>query len=48
MAKKQSQVEKFQQAAREIEADDDETHFDERLEKIARQKPKLPESKPRK
>lgn len=36
---KQSQVEKFKQAARELETDDDEKRFDERLGKIARQKP---------
>jgi hypothetical protein len=36
---KGSQIDKFKQAAREIEADDDEKRFDERLGKIARQKP---------
>jgi hypothetical protein len=39
------QIEKFREAAREAEADDSETHFNERLEKIARQTPKLPEGK---
>jgi hypothetical protein len=29
MAKTKSQVEKFREAARELEADDNETHFDE-------------------
>jgi hypothetical protein len=38
-AKLPSQLEKFKQAARELEADDSEKRFDERLEKIARQKP---------
>ena len=37
--KSNAQLEKFKQAARELEADDDEKRFDERLGKIARQKP---------
>jgi hypothetical protein len=37
--KSQSQIQKFRKAAREIEADDDEKRFDEKLEKIARAKP---------
>ena len=37
--KKESQLEKFKQAARDLETDDDEKRFDERLGKIARQKP---------
>jgi hypothetical protein len=41
MAKK-TQIEKFKQAAREIETDDDETRFNEKLGKIARQKPSEP------
>jgi hypothetical protein len=36
---KQTQLDKFKQAARELETDDDEKNFDEKLEKIARQKP---------
>ena len=36
---KTKQIDKFKQAARELEADDSEKRFDERLEKIARQKP---------
>jgi hypothetical protein len=40
--KKFSQTEKFRQAARDLETDDDEKRFDERLEKIARQKPAEP------
>jgi hypothetical protein len=49
MAKpKQTQVDKFKQAARELEADDNEKRFNERLGKIARQKPSaLPPSKKR-
>jgi hypothetical protein len=35
-----SQVEKFREAARDLETDDDEQRFDEQLEKIARQKPR--------
>jgi hypothetical protein len=42
------QIEKFREAARDAEADDSEAHFNERLEKIARQTPKLPEGKPSK
>lgn len=37
MAKK-SQVEKFREAARELEADDNEKRFNEKLGKIAKQK----------
>lgn len=36
---KETQLEKFKQAARELETDDNEKRFDERLGKIARQKP---------
>jgi hypothetical protein len=43
---KQTQIEKFREAARDADADDSEPHFNERLEKIARQTPKLPEGKP--
>ncbi|MGY3441560.1 hypothetical protein [Bradyrhizobium sp. USDA 4473] len=40
MAKpKQSQIDKFKQAARDLEADDSEKRFNERLGKIAKQKP---------
>jgi hypothetical protein len=43
MAKtKQTQIDKFKQAARDLEADDSETRFNERLGKIARQKPSEP------
>ena len=34
-----SQLDKFKQAAREISADEDEAHWDERLKKIAKAKP---------
>ena len=39
MAAKQSQVDKFKQAARELETDDSEKRFNEKLGKIAKQKP---------
>jgi hypothetical protein len=42
---KKSQVQKFKEAARELEADESEKRFDERLGKIARQKPGRPEPK---
>lgn len=35
-----SQAEKFKRIAREVEADEDESAFDERLRRIAKQKPK--------
>jgi len=34
-----TQVERFRQAARELEADDDEQHFKERLAKVVKHKP---------
>jgi hypothetical protein len=39
-----SQLEKFKEAARELETDDSEAAFNERLGKIARQKPTDPPS----
>jgi len=30
------QLDKFKEAARELQADDDEKHFDEKLKKVAR------------
>lgn len=38
MATKQTQIEKFKEAAREHEADEDEARWDERLKKIAKAK----------
>lgn len=35
----QSQLDKFKEAAREHEADEDEARWDERLKKVAKQKP---------
>lgn len=34
-----TQREKFEQAARELEADEDEGRWDDRLRKVAKQKP---------
>jgi hypothetical protein len=36
---RQSQSDKFKEAAREHEADEDEARWEERLKKIAKQKP---------
>jgi hypothetical protein len=45
---KKSQVQKFREAARDLEADDSEKRFNERLGKIAKQKPStLPHPKRR-
>ena len=35
----QSQLDKFKQTAKELEADEDEKHWDERLRKLAKVKP---------
>lgn len=35
----QSQLDKFKEAARDLETDDDEARFDERLRKIVKHKP---------
>ena len=35
----QTQLEKFKQAARELETDDDEARFDERVKKLVKHKP---------
>lgn len=35
----QTQLDRFKEAAREIGADDDEVRFNERLRKLAKQKP---------
>jgi hypothetical protein len=37
---KPTQLEKFKQAARELEADEDEARWDERLKKVVKAKPK--------
>lgn len=38
--KKQTQLDKFKEAAKELEADEDETHWDDRLKKVVKVKPK--------
>ncbi|MBB5987862.1 hypothetical protein [Sphingobium lignivorans] len=38
----QSQLDKFKEAARELEADEDEARWDERLKKVAKAKPPSP------
>lgn len=37
---KESQLKRFKEAARELGTDDDEARFNERLRKLAKQKPK--------
>lgn len=37
--KPKSQIDKFKEAARALEADDDEAHFKERLGKLVKHKP---------
>jgi hypothetical protein len=39
VAESKSQIEKFKEAARDHEADEDEARWDERLKKIAKAKP---------
>lgn len=41
-----TQYERFKEMARKLESDEDEGRFDERLKRIAKQKPK-PKEKPR-
>lgn len=38
-----SQSDKFKELARELECDEDESHWDKRLEKVAKAKPEKPE-----
>lgn len=40
------QIDKFKELARELEADEDETRWDERLKKVAKAKPKPEDEKP--
>ena len=37
---KQTQLDKFKEAARELECDDDEKRFDERMKKLVKRKSK--------
>lgn len=39
-SKYQTQIDKFREASRELETDNDEKRFDETLKKLAAQKPK--------
>jgi hypothetical protein len=39
MAKPSSQSDKFKEAARELDCDDDEARFDERVKKLVKHKP---------
>lgn len=39
-----SQSDKFKEVARELECDEDEAHWEERLKKVAKQKPAPEES----
>ena len=39
MPVEKSQLDKFKELAREVEADEDEKHWDERLRKLAKVKP---------
>lgn len=42
-ADEKSQSDKFKELAREVEADEDEARWDERLKKVAKGKPKSPD-----
>lgn len=39
MEKEKSQIERFKEAARQLETDDDDERFEERLKQIVKQKP---------
>ena len=39
-AEEKSQLEKFKEAARQLETDDDEERFEKRLKKLVKKKPK--------
>lgn len=39
MEQDKSQLDRFKEAARQLEADDDEKRFDDKLRKLAKQKP---------
>lgn len=43
MADQKTQSDKFKELARELEADEDEARWDERLKKVAKAKPEKPE-----
>ncbi len=39
MSNSKSQLDKFREAARQLETDDDEARFDEKLKRVAKAKP---------
>ncbi len=41
MTKEPTQLDKFKAAARELETDDDEARFDEKLKRVAKPKPEV-------
>jgi len=43
MNEKKTQLDKFKKLARELECDEDEARWDERLKKVAKAKPEKPE-----
>lgn len=43
MTPSKSQSDKFKELAREVEADEDEKRWDDRLKKVAKAKPEKPE-----
>lgn len=43
MADAKTQLDKFKEAARELESDEDEARWDERLKKVAKAKTEKPE-----
>jgi len=45
MTKQTSQLDKFREAARQLETDDDESRFDEKLKRVAKAKPEKNEDK---
>ncbi len=46
MQQEKSQLERFKEAARQLETDDDEARFDEKLRRLAKQKPSAVPDKP--
>lgn len=40
MSKEKSQLDKFKEAARQLETDEDEERFEKKLKKLVKQKPK--------
>lgn len=45
MSDKKSQIDKFKKAARELECDEDEKRWEEKLRKVVKQKPAPDEDK---